>query len=152
MNLNQEDEEDIEVLKKKDDKEYLEYVKKTFTLADFMECPATRALIKNEHHETFYNSVGKEAETFYEDERLVYRGKMSSLFKFDVDGCMGGGISSIIYKHIVKKYDLKHIYGNTDLTSYLINYLESKKEKKQKRKKLPKKATAKFNWATKKYE
>jgi hypothetical protein len=152
MNLNQEEEEDVKELQKRDDQEYLEYVKKTFSLADFMECPATREMIENEHRETFYNTVGKEAETFYEDERLVYRGKMSSLFKFDIDGCMGGAISSILYKHVVKQRDLQVIYENTDLTSYLINYLESKKEKKQKRKKLPKKATAKFNWATKKYE
>tara|TARA_Y100000817_G_scaffold314190_1_gene312223 strand:- start:5532 stop:5996 length:465 start_codon:yes stop_codon:yes gene_type:complete len=145
-------EESDEEIEKRSEDEYVEYLKKTFSLGDFMECPKTRTMIKNEHEQRFLDSVGKEAADFYETERILYQQKMATLFQMDPHGTMGGAISSILYKHIKKDYDLNIFYEDTSLAQCLISYLENKKEVKKKRKKLPKQATATFNWATKKYE
>ena len=129
-----------------------EHIKKTYTLEQFLECPKTREMIENEHYQNFLDSYGKEASHFYETERRLYRGYLSSLFKFDTDGCIGGRLSSIIYNNIEKKYDLEIFYEDTSLVVPLKIYLKNKGAKKRERMKVPKNATKVFNWTTKTHE
>ena len=122
-------EESDEETENKREEEYVEYLKKTFSLEDFMECPKTRAIIKNDHEQRFLDSVGKEASDFYETERNIYQPKMATLFKMDTDGTRGGAVSSILYKHIKKDYDMKIFYDDPTLAQSLITYLENKEPK-----------------------
>ena len=149
-NLTSDEEEiDEDVL----EEERIENIKQNYTLEQFMECPKTKKWLEEDHYQKFLDSCGKEASLFYEGERKIYRSQMSSLFKFDTDGCMGGELSSIIYNNIVKDYNLEMFYEDASLVGPLKTYLKKKEEEGQKKCiYVPKSATRKFNWATKTYD
>ena len=137
----------------KEEEEIVDKIKKTYTLEQFMECPKTKKWLEDDHYQKFLDSCGKEASLFYEGERKIYRSQMSSLFKFDTDGCMGGELSSIIYNNIVKDYNLEMFYEDASLVGPLKTYLKKKEEEGNKKCiRAPKNATRKFNWATKTYD
>ena len=150
-----ESEEEIseEEYKKQKIEEKVEFIKKNFTLQQFLDFPITKKMILNDHEQKFIETAGKDIDTFYKSENYLYKEKLSNLFKFDDTANLGGGLISIIYNNIKKEYNLEMFYDTPYLANSLIKYTEDREKNIQKVNRIiPKKSTRIFNWKTKKYK
>ena len=131
-------------------------LKDLFTLNDFLECDATRLRLENEHLLTFEQTCEPNIEAFYGRLRGNMQSKYATPFAYDVNNDFNCILTTMVYGHINKKYDLNVFYDCPILAKPLvdqIDYILEKRFEVNKKKKNNIKLTSvkKYNWATKTY-
>ena len=127
----------------------VEHLKKSVTYDDFFNFEKTKEIIIMDHRQQYDWSAGSEISDFYEYEHNFTSKKYSTLFRFDEKCLQGGGLASIVYKHIKKDYTLDIFYDTPYLADSLVTHMKNKVKKVEKAFAPIKKRV--FDWKTKTY-
>ena len=147
-----------------DDEEFYQYrcnlIKETFTEEDFLSCEKTRQRLEDEFLWRWEKDGEPKVEEFYNGIRNEMQGAYSTLLFYDINGDFAARLSSLVFDHIKREYDITIFHDCPDLAEPLIRkYDEIQDAKKRNRLASQKKGAGiniksnkKFDWGTKTYK
>jgi len=127
----------------------VEHLKKNVNFDDFFNFKQTKDIMLMDHRQQYNWTAGCQISDFYEYEHNFTSKKYSTLFRFDKNGLQGGGLASIVYKHIKKDYTMDIFHETPYLADSLVTHMKNNKKKVAKVFAPIKKRI--FDWKTKTY-
>lgn len=98
----------------------IKMLKEKFTELDFLECDKTRVVLEEEHMSSFELDCVPNIIDLYKYYRENMQGLCATPLYYDVHDEFTSHLKAIVYKNIVKKYDLNIFYDNPNLAKPLI--------------------------------
>lgn len=103
----------------------IKMLKEKFTEGDFLACDKTRAILEEEHMSSFELNCVPNIDDLYNYYRENMQGLCATPLYYDVHNEFTSHLKAIVYKNIVKKYDLNIFYNNPNLAKPLIAKLNA---------------------------
>jgi hypothetical protein len=103
----------------------IKMLKEKFTEDDFLACNKTRVILEEEHMSSFELNCVPKITDLYNYYRENMQGLCATPLYYDVHNEFTSHLKAIVYKNIVKKYDLNIFYNNTNLAKPLIAKLNA---------------------------
>lgn len=98
----------------------IKMLKEKFTEDDFLACDKTRVVLEEEHMSSFELNCVPNIVDLYKYYRENMQGLCATPLYYDVHNEFTSHLKAIVYKNIVKKYDLNIFYNNPNLAKPLI--------------------------------
>ena len=106
-------------------------LRETCTLADFLNCDATREILEQNWFFEYTKTYAPQIEEFYENERNHFRKSKATLFYYDTCGSFVSHLTTTLFSHIEPKYDLEFFYNNPNLAKPLLDKMENSKHERE---------------------